>query len=93
MLKLLNWLNLLVLKYSNASLSLPKAMIGHDWDFVGAILAIVVSVCLLAFKASWLPVRLFRIELPQRISLMFGLGMNNNGTGQVLATMVLSDCP
>ena len=43
--------------------------------------------------AGWLLGRLFRVELPQRISLMFGLGMNNNGTGLVLATMALPEYP
>jgi bile acid:Na+ symporter, BASS family len=28
-----------------------------------------------------------------RIALMFGLGMNNNGTGLVLASMALADHP
>ncbi|MGH7224782.1 MAG: bile acid:sodium symporter family protein, partial [Gemmataceae bacterium] len=93
MLKLLNALNLLVLNYSNASVSLPKALVEPDWDFLGVILIVVVGMCLLAFTAGWLLSRLFRVELPQRISLMFGLGMNNNGTGLVLATVALPHYP
>jgi BASS family bile acid:Na+ symporter len=92
-LKLLNSLNLLVLNYSNASVSLPKAIAHPDWDLLAVILTIVVGMCLLAFTAGWLLSRLFRVEPPQRISLMFGLGMNNNGTGLVLATMALSHYP
>jgi BASS family bile acid:Na+ symporter len=92
-LKLVNSINLLVLNYSNASVSLPKAIHNPDWDFLGVILAIVVAMCLLAFAGGWLVGRLFRAEMPQRISLMFGLGMNNNGTGLVLASMVLSHYP
>jgi BASS family bile acid:Na+ symporter len=91
--KLLNSLNLLVLNYSNASVSLPQALAEPDWDFLGVILIIVVGMCLLAFTAGWLLSRLFRVELPQRISLMFGLGMNNNGTGLVLATVALPQYP
>ncbi len=92
-LKLLNSLNLLVLNYSNASVSLPQALAEHDWDFLSVILMIVVGMCLAAFTAGWLLSRLFRVELPQRISLMFGLGMNNNGTGLVLATVALPQYP
>lgn len=92
-LKLLNSLNLLVLNYSNASVSLPQAVAEPDWDFLAVILTIVVGMCVLAFTAGWLLGQLFRVELPQRISLMFGLGMNNNGTGLVLATVALSRFP
>ncbi|MHB1425367.1 MAG: bile acid:sodium symporter, partial [Gemmataceae bacterium] len=92
-LKLLNSLNLLVLNYSNASVSLPPALAEHDWDFLAVTLLIVVGMCLLGFTTGWLISLMFRVELPQRISLMFGLGMNNNGTGLVLASMALSRFP
>jgi BASS family bile acid:Na+ symporter len=92
-LKLLNSLNLLVLNYSNASVSLPQAFVERDWDFLTVTLIIVVGMCILAFTAGWLLGRLFRVEMPQRVSLMFGLGMNNNGTGLVLATVALSQFP
>jgi BASS family bile acid:Na+ symporter len=91
--KLLNSLNLLVLNYSNASVSLPQAWAEPDWDFLSVILVIVVGMCVLAFTTGWLLSRLLRVGLPQRISLMFGLGMNNNGTGLVLATMALPQYP
>jgi len=92
-LKLINSLNLLVLNYSNAAVSLPKALAEPDWDFLSVILVIVVGMCLLAFTAGWFLSRLFGVDLPQRISLMFGLGMNNNGTGLVLATVALPHYP
>lgn len=92
-LKLLNSINLIVLNYSNASVSLPQTIAQPDWDFLGVTLFIVVGMCVLAFTAGWVLSRLFQIELPHRISLMFGLGMNNNGTGLVLATMALSHFP
>jgi BASS family bile acid:Na+ symporter len=92
-LKLLNSINLLLLNYSNASLSLPQTIADPDWDFLAVILAIVTSLCLLAFASGWLIARLFRADDSQRISLMFGLGMNNNGTGLVLASMALADHP
>jgi BASS family bile acid:Na+ symporter len=92
-LKLANSVNLLLLNYSNASVSLPQVVTNPDWDFLAVILAIVIGMCLFAFTAGGLIGRLFRAEWPQRISLMFGLGMNNNGTGLVLATMALPHYP
>ena len=92
-LKLLNSLNLLVLNYSNASVSLPESIANPDPDFLVVILIVVCSLCVLAFGAGFLIARLFRADLAQRTSLMFGLGMNNNGTGLVLATMALADHP
>jgi bile acid:Na+ symporter, BASS family len=92
-LKLLNSLNLLVLNYSNASVSLPQTVSEPDWDFLAVILTIVVGMCVLAFSAGWLLSRLFRVSFAQRTSLMFGLGMNNNGTGLVLASVALSHFP
>src|SRR5262249_15496578 len=88
-LKLLNALNLLVLNYSNASVSLPESIANPDPDFVAVILAIVCGLCVLAFGAGWVLSSVFRTDFAQRTSLMFGLGMNNNGTGLVLATMAL----
>jgi BASS family bile acid:Na+ symporter len=92
-LKLLNALNLLVLNYSNASVSLPESIANPDPDFLVVILIVVCSLCALAFTAGWFIARLFRADPAQRTSLMFGLGMNNNGTGLVLATMALADHP
>jgi BASS family bile acid:Na+ symporter len=37
--------------------------------------------------------RLFGLERDDRTSLMFGLRMNNNGTGLVLASLALSSYP
>ncbi|MFZ1810497.1 MAG: Na+-dependent transporter, partial [Candidatus Nitrotoga sp.] len=36
---------------------------------------------------------LFKLDRTERVSLMFGLGMNNNGTGLVLASLALSSYP
>jgi BASS family bile acid:Na+ symporter len=92
-LKLVNSINLLLLTYSNASLSLPQVVAEPDWDFLAVILAAVACLCVLAFVSGWLIAWLVRADVRQRISLMFGLGMNNNGTGLVLASMALADHP
>jgi bile acid:Na+ symporter, BASS family len=92
-LKLVNALTLLALNYSNASLSLPDAVRNPDADFLGVTLAIVLALCVLAFAAgAWLA-RLLRAGPAQRVALMYGLGMNNNGTGLVLASLALADHP
>jgi BASS family bile acid:Na+ symporter len=92
-LKLVNTLNLLLLSYANAALSLPQAVADPDWDFLTVILAIVVSLCVLAFGSGWLIARLLELGPGQKAALMFGLGMNNNGTGLVLASLTLSAHP
>jgi bile acid:Na+ symporter, BASS family len=92
-LKLANSVNLLLLNYSNGSVSLPRVFAQPDWDFLAVTLGFAVGLCVLAFASGWLVARLFRAEPAQRISLMFGLGMNNNGTGLVLASLALSHLP
>jgi BASS family bile acid:Na+ symporter len=92
-LKLLNSTDLLLLNYSNASLSLPQTIAERDWDFLGIILIIVVGLCVLGFTTGWVIAYWLKADLPQRIALMFGLGMNNNGTGLVLASLALADHP
>jgi BASS family bile acid:Na+ symporter len=94
LLKLVNSAILLILNYANASVSLPRTLANPDPDFLGMTLAIVTSLCVLAFAAGALVPRLWPSTTPaQRKSLMFGLGMNNNGTGLVLASMALADHP
>jgi BASS family bile acid:Na+ symporter len=92
-LKLLNFINLLTLNYSNAAVSLPESVSNPDPDLLVVVLAITASLCGLAFGAGWYLARLFKLDQAQQASLMFGLGMNNNGTGLVLASMALADHP
>ena len=92
-LKLATSVTLLLLNYSNASVSLPLAVAEPDWDFLAVTLAIVCGLCAVAFGAGWAVARLLRADAGQRASLMFGLGMNNNGTGLVLASLALAQYP
>lgn len=92
-LKLTNLVVLFLLIYSSASVSLPEAMRNPDYDFLAVMLVIAGSLCLVAFGAGWLLARMFHVGPAEQASLMFGLGMNNNGTGLVLASMALSDHP
>lgn len=92
-LKLINFLVLLTLNYSNASISLPEVFTHPDWDLLGFILLITCIICGAAFSTGWLLSRLFKTDLADRAALMFSLGMNNNGTGLVLASSALTDHP
>ena len=51
------------------------------------------ALCGLAFGAGWLIAKLWGVDREERTSLMFGLGMNNNGTGLVLASIALTGHP
>lgn len=92
-LKLVNAAILLLLNYSNASVSLPQAIANPDYDFLGVTLMIVATLCMVAFLAGWTIWRINRGSKSDQVALMFGLGMNNNGTGLVLASMALADHP
>lgn len=92
-LKLVNSINLLLLNYSNGSVSLPQAAAERDYDFLAVTLAITAGLCLAAFATGYGLSCLFKLERAERVSLMYGLGMNNNGTGLVLASLVLSSYP
>jgi BASS family bile acid:Na+ symporter len=92
-LKLINALNLLLLNYSNAAVSLPEAVQNPDPDFLAVTAALALALCALGFAAgSWIALR-FGTNRAERAALMFGLGMNNNGTGLVLASLALADHP
>lgn len=93
MVKLANSMVLLVLCYSNAAAVLPRIAAEPDWDFLVLCVVAVVGLCLAAFAAGWVLARLIGASESQKRSLMFGLGMNNNGTGLVLAGSALASFP
>jgi BASS family bile acid:Na+ symporter len=84
---------LLVLCYVNASACLPHALGKPDWDFLMVTFGCVLGLCVTTFTCGYLIARFFRTDEDQKAALMFGLGMNNNGTGQVLASVALSSNP
>jgi BASS family bile acid:Na+ symporter len=92
-LKLINTLLLVFLCYMNASAVLPQVVAYPDWDFMALIMAAVVVLCLASFGAGWLLARVLNVDQSQQRSLMFGLGLNNNGTGMVLASTCLAASP
>jgi BASS family bile acid:Na+ symporter len=91
--KLINAIVLLLLNYSNASVSLPQAVADRDLDFLVVTLGITTGLCFTAFASGYGLSRLFKVDEADRVSLMYGLGMNNNGTGLVLASLALASYP
>jgi BASS family bile acid:Na+ symporter len=91
--KLLNSLVLLFLCYVNAAVSLPQVLRDPDWDYLLMILVGVTALCLAAFLGGWALGRMLNVDASQQKSLVFGLGMNNNGTGMVLASTSLASLP
>ena len=92
-LKIIAPATLLVLCYTNASSCLPQALSDPDWDFLTIIMVFVAGLCTLTFAAGHAIGRLVGANRGQRVALMFGLGMNNNGTGMVLASMLMGSQP
>jgi BASS family bile acid:Na+ symporter len=92
-LKLFNIVVLLVLSYSNAAVSLPTAFRHPDIDFLSVTVLIVSALCLVSFAGGWAIARAVSASREQEPALIFGLGMNNNGTGLVLASASLAGHP
>jgi BASS family bile acid:Na+ symporter len=84
---------LLVLCYANAAVALPQTIRQPDWDYLVIMLAIVTIMCAMGFVAGRLIGRAMGADRARCVSLMFGLGMNNNGTGLVVAAEALPHIP
>jgi BASS family bile acid:Na+ symporter len=84
---------LLALCYINAASCLPRALGDPDWDFLGIVMVFVAGLCVLTFAAGHAVGRLAGADRGQRVALTFGLGMNNNGTGLVLASLAMGSQP
>jgi len=92
-LKLTNAACLLLLIYSNAAVSLPESVAHPDVDFLVLVSLCVFGLCATTFVAGWLLGHWLHAENSQQMALMFGLGMNNNGAGLVLASFLLGAHP
>jgi bile acid:Na+ symporter, BASS family len=91
--KLTNSAVLVVLNYSNAALSLPSVFSHPDADFLLLIVSIVGCLCVAMFSVGFSLAKIFNSDHSSTASMMFGLGMNNNGAGLVLASVSLADHP
>jgi BASS family bile acid:Na+ symporter len=90
LMKLANAAALLILCYANAAVALPDILANPDWDYLVLTITAVAAVCGAGFAAGWLVARLLNVDVGQRRSLIYGLGMSNNGTGLVLGTSALA---
>ncbi len=84
---------LLILCYGNATASLPGIAAEPDWDYLLMVVLAALALCATGFAAGWAVARLVGAGGPQRRSLIFALGMTNNGTGLVLAGSALAGVP
>jgi bile acid:Na+ symporter, BASS family len=84
---------LLTLCYANAAVALPQTIQRPDWDYLAVMLMIVAVMCVVGFAAGAMIGWSARADRPQQASLMFGLGMTNNGTGLVIAAGGLAHIP
>jgi BASS family bile acid:Na+ symporter len=91
--KLANLVALLLLNYSNACVALPQVTAQPDWDFLAMITATAATLSALTFLAGHTLGRALRTDAPERTALIFALGMNNNGSGLVIAAATLADHP
>jgi BASS family bile acid:Na+ symporter len=91
--KIVNTVVLVLLCYMNAAVSLPRIVARPDADFLALVVLVTVFLCIVMFGSGWLLARLLRLDPAQRAPLIFGLGMNNNGTGLVVAGGALPDYP
>jgi BASS family bile acid:Na+ symporter len=92
-LKLANYIILLLLNYANASTALPQAFGRPDVDYLVFIAGTTFVLCVAAYGTGWLLSQWPMVGRSDQVSLVFGLGMHNTGTGLVLATSALSEHP
>jgi BASS family bile acid:Na+ symporter len=91
--KFANLIVLLLLCYLNAAVSLPHVLAQPNPEFLAMALGVTTSLCLLMFGAGWILASLLRLDRSRRAPLVFGLGMNNNGTGLVVAASAMPSYP
>ena len=91
--KMVTLASLLLLNYANAAVALPRIVKFPDWDFLGLVMLVMGARCVLSFVSGWWIGRAAGGGPSERVSLMFALGMNNNGSGLVLASAQLAHYP
>ncbi|NDB95518.1 MAG: Na+-dependent transporter [Verrucomicrobia bacterium] len=92
-LKLLNSTCLLLLNYTTASIALPQVFVSPDWGFLSTALIFGALLCAIDFLSGWWLARILQAKTAQCLALMFGVGMNNNGTALVLASLAFVHAP
>ena len=80
---------LLLLNYSNASLSLPTMFRQSEQGVLLLVLLLSSALCAINFGSAALLAHFGRFPRPVRISLLLGIGMRNNGAGLVLVATAM----
>lgn len=88
--KLTSVIVILLLNYTNASLSLPRLVEQPDWEAVSLIVLVMLLLCIVQYSVAKPLAKLFRTEPSEQTALYFALGMRNNGAGLVLITSCIA---
>jgi bile acid:Na+ symporter, BASS family len=88
-----NAINLLALNYTHASAFLPRFFSESQFRLLAETLAAALLYCISTSAIGWMTGRLLKAEPPERIAVMFAVGMKNNGVALVLASLFMADYP
>ena len=89
-LQLINLVILLVLNYANASLALPSVLSRPEPLTLVFVTALTLGLAVVSIEAALLVSRLHDVDAPERASLLFAMGMRNNGAGLVLVATAMA---
>ncbi len=81
---------LLVLNYANASLALPSVLSRPEPLTLVFVTALTLGLAVVSIGAALLVSRLHDVDAPERASLLFAMGMRNNGAGLVLVATAMA---
>ena len=84
-----NALNLLLLNYMNGASFLPQCVQSFHSSAVFSLLLGVLTCCSMAFVTGIWIGKVLKVTPSEKMALMFGTGMNNNGMALVLAAQFL----
>jgi BASS family bile acid:Na+ symporter len=85
-LRLGSMISLLTLNYANAAVALPHLVQSPNWGFVGLAGGLAMTLCSLRYAGGYLLGRWMRAPAADTTSMVYGMGMNNNGSALVLAS-------
>lgn len=88
--KLTSVVVILLLNYTNASLSLPRIVEQPHWRSVALITLVMLGLCVVQYSVAHPLAKLFRTKPSEQTSLYFSSGMRNNGAGLVLITSCMA---
>ena len=88
-LKLISKLCLLFLNYCNGAVALPHLLRTPAWGYLILVLAVAAALCAVRFVGGYWLGKQMRAAPQGVTTTMFGLGMNNNGSGLTLAAQEL----